>query len=235
MTTGGLGEPKKQQKGISLDRPVLRDQIREYLVNAILNGEYESGDRIVETRIAQQLGVSQGAVREAIRELEWMGFLETQPFSGSYVKELSVADLQEIYPVRAALEALGARLATTRLTDDQLEELDNLIKKMIAVSKQGDTRLMSELNYAFHRKIIEASCNSALIRSWRMFQFSYWTTVSTAELYHDLIFLAERHYPIMEALRSRDPQRAADAMHEHIIELIELVCQSQAKKSSQNT
>lgn len=233
MNSGGWGESDiKQQKGVSLDRPVLRDQIREYLVDAILNGEYNAGDRIVETRVAQQLGVSQGAVREAIRELEWMGFLETQPYSGTYVKDLSVADLQEIYPVRAALEALGARLAAPRLTEEQLQELEVLIDGMLAVGEQGDTRRMSELNFTFHRKIIEASGNSALIRSWSMFQFSYWTTVSTAELYHDLIFLAHRHDPVIKALRSRDPDRAAEAMHGHIIELVDLVCQSHAKKSS---
>ena len=229
MASVGWDETINQPTGSTLERPVLRDQIREYLVNAILNGEYNSGDRVVETRVAQQLGVSQGAVREAIRELEWMGFLETRPYSGTFVKDLSVADLQELYPVRAALEALGARLATPRLTEKQLQELDDLIEAMLEVGKQGETRQMSELNYSFHQKIIEASGNSALIRSWRMFQFSYWTTISTAELYHELVFLAERHYPIMEALRSRDPQRTAEAMHNHIIELIELVGQSKSK------
>ncbi len=229
MASVGWDETISQPIGSTLERPVLRDQIREYLVNAILNGEYNSGDRVVETRVAQQLGVSQGAVREAIRELEWMGFLETRPYSGTFVKDLSVADLQELYPVRAALEALGARLATPRLTEKQLQELDDLIEAMLEVGKQGETRQMSELNYSFHQKIIEASGNSALIRSWRMFQFSYWTTISTAELYHELVFLAERHYPIMEALRSRDPQRTAEAMHNHIIELIELVGQSKSK------
>lgn len=209
MTSSGWNESLDHIKGTTLERPILRDQIREYLVDAILNGEYNSGDRIVETRVAQQLGVSQGAVREAIREMEWMGFLETRPYSGTYVKDLSIADLQEIYPVRAALEALAAKLATPRITEQQIQELQRLIEDMLEVSQEGDTRGMSELNYTFHRKIIEASANSVLIRSWRMFQFSYWTTVSTAKLYHELVFLAERHYPIIEALRSRDSEKAS--------------------------
>jgi len=222
MNTGEWGNLAKKKKP-QLDRTVLRDQIREYLVDAILNGEYNAGDRIVETRVAQQLGVSQGAVREALREMEWMGFLETQPFSGTYVKDLSVADLQEIYPVRAALEALGARLAAPRLTDEQLDGLDSLLDEMIRVSEAGDTRGMVELNFAFHQTVINASENAVLIRSWSMFQFSYWTTVSTAELFDDLVYLAHRHRPVLEALRSRDPELAAQSMHDHIIELIDLV------------
>lgn len=227
MNAGEWGETTKGNKKPSLDRTVLRDQIREYLVDAILNGEYKAGDRIVETRVAQQLGVSQGAVREALRELEWMGFLETQPYSGTYVKDLSVSDLQEIYPVRAALEALGARLATPRLTDVQLDELEQLVGEMIRVSEAEDARRMVELNYAFHQTIINASDNSALTRTWSMFQFSYWTTISTAELYNDLVYLARRHHLVLEALRSRDPERAGQAMHNHIMELIDLVGRKQ--------
>lgn len=221
--SSGEWENSIEKKKSSLDRTVLRDQIREYLVKAILNGEYKAGDRIVETRVAQQLRVSQGAVREALREMEWMGFLESQPFSGTYVKDLSVADLQEMYPVRAALEALGARLAAPRLTDEQLDELAWMVDEMIRVSEAGDTRKMVELNFAFHQTIMNASNNSVLIHAWSMFQFSYWTTVSTAELFEDMVHLARRHLPVLEALRARDSELAAQSMHEHILELIDLV------------
>lgn len=219
----------KSNKSIQLERPVLRDQIREYLIDAILNGEYNAGDRIIETRVAQQLGVSQGAVREALRELEWMGFLETQPYSGTYVKYLGVADLQEIYPVRAALEALGARLATPRLTEVQLDEMAELVDEMVQVSEDGDARGMVERNFTFHQTMMKASGNATLFRSWSMFQFSYWTTITTVELQKDLVYLARRHYAIIEALRSRDPDRAARALHDHIMELVDLLSPREAQ------
>jgi DNA-binding GntR family transcriptional regulator len=223
MDTGEWANEVEQKKKPSLDRTVLREQIREYLVDAILNGEFNAGDRIVETRVAQQLGVSQGAVREALRELEWMGFLETEPFSGTYVKDLSIKDLLEIYPVRAALEALGAKLATPNLSESQFDELEQLIGEMMQASQAGNSRQMAAINYAFHQKIILASKNRVLIRSWSMFQFSYWTTVSTARLYSDLVYLARRHVIVLEALRSRDPERASQAMHDHIMELVDLI------------
>jgi len=217
-----------------LDRTILRDQIREYLIDAILNRQYKEGDRIVETRIAQQLGVSQGAVREALRELEWLGFLETKPYSGTYVKELSVDDLLEIYPVRAALEALGARLATPHFSKEELDNLQKIVDDMVAVSEAGDSHRMVELNYDFHQAIIEKAGNSILIHAWRMFQFSYWTSLSTAKLSGDLVYLASRHYLIIDALRSGNPERAAQASSDHIMELVYMINQSRGKSASQS-
>lgn len=223
METGEWVNGVNLKKRPSLDRTVLREQIREYLVDAILNGEFNAGDRIVETRVAQQLGVSQGAVREALRELEWMGFLESEPFSGTYVKDLSIKDLLEIYPVRAALEALGAKLATPNLTEAQFDDLEQLVEEMMQASEAGDSRKMAAINFAFHQMIINASGNRVLIRNWSMFQFSYWTTVSTARLHSNLEHLARRHYTVLEALRSRDPARASQEMHDHIMELVDLI------------
>lgn len=204
-----------------LDRRVLRDQVREYLVEAILHGAFKAGERIVETRIAQELGVSQGVVREALRELEWMGFIETKPYSGSSVRAITAKDLQEIYPVRAALEKLAIRLALPNLSDQDLKDLRKLVDDMVQVSKDGDVSGMVERNYNFHRIIVLNSRNSMLIRAWSIFQFSYWTTVATTELRDELVHLAERHYELVEALCSRDPEIAAQCMEHHILEMMD--------------
>jgi DNA-binding GntR family transcriptional regulator len=204
-----------------LDRRVLRDQVREYLVEAILHGAFKAGERIVETRIAQELDVSQGVVREALRELEWMGFIETKPYSGSSVRAISASDLQEIYPVRAALEKLAIRLAIPNLSDQDLRDLRALVDEMVVVSKDGDVSGMVERNYNFHRSIVLKSKNSMLIRAWSIFQFSYWTTIATTELRDELVHLAERHYDLVEALCTHDPEIAAQSMEHHILELMD--------------
>ena len=114
-------------------------------------------------------------------------------------------------------------LATPRLTDAQLDDLERLVEEMMQASQSGESRRMAAINFAFHQMIINASGNRALIRNWSMFQFSYWTTVSTARLYSDLEYLARRHYTVLEALRSRDPMRASQEMHDHIMELVDLI------------
>jgi DNA-binding GntR family transcriptional regulator len=95
---------------------VLRQQVKELLLERILSHHYAPGDRLVETRIAQELGVSQAPVREALRELETLRFVESAPFKGAWVREVSDRELAEIYPIRAALEDVAARAAAERLS-----------------------------------------------------------------------------------------------------------------------
>src|SRR3954453_647287 len=86
------------------ERRVLREDIRDRLMEEILNGRLAPGDRIVETRVARQFGVSQAPVREALRDLELFGFVVSSPFRGAIVREIPVEELVQIYPIRAMLE-----------------------------------------------------------------------------------------------------------------------------------
>jgi DNA-binding GntR family transcriptional regulator len=107
-----------------IERRVLREDIRDQLIESILGGHLAPGDRIVETRIAQQFGVSQAPVREALRDLELFGFIVTSPFRGAIVRQISVEELVQIYPIRAVLEGLAARDAAVRITDAGLKKLE---------------------------------------------------------------------------------------------------------------
>ena len=92
-------------------RSNFRAQIKDVILQRIVAGEYPPGARLVETRIAQELGVSQAPVREALRDLEQLGCIVHEPFRGCSVRAFSAEELLEAFPVRAALEALAARLA----------------------------------------------------------------------------------------------------------------------------
>ena len=95
----------------SLTRTVYREQIKEVLLERILDGVYPPGERIVETRVAREFGVSQGPVREALRELESLRLVVSEPFVGVRVRAVSPEELGEIYPVRSGLEEVAARTA----------------------------------------------------------------------------------------------------------------------------
>src|SRR5215210_9559727 len=103
---------------MSVNRPMLRDQIKDVIVERIIDGVYGPGERIIETRVAQEFGVSQAPVREALRELELLRLVVSEPFRGARVREVSAEELREIYPVRAALEEVAARSATPSLARD---------------------------------------------------------------------------------------------------------------------
>jgi DNA-binding GntR family transcriptional regulator len=179
-------------------RRVFREGIREQLIEDILSGRLPPGARIVETRLAQQLGVSQGPVREALRDLELFGFVVSSPFRGTQVRKISTEDLLEIYPVRAALEGVAARAAATRIDEATLAELEQLIDGMRDAASRKDQRAHVNADFSFHHAIVKASGNRITHRS--------------------LAEIGERHVPVLDALRTRDPVIAEAAMRRHIEE-----------------
>jgi DNA-binding GntR family transcriptional regulator len=130
-------------------RSNLREQIKGVILQRILDGEYPSGARIVETRIAQELGVSQAPVREALRDLEQLGCIVHEPFRGCSVRAFSADELLEAFPVRAALEALAARLAADRITEPELLRLAELLETMRwRITSLIDARRFERMNGA---------------------------------------------------------------------------------------
>jgi DNA-binding GntR family transcriptional regulator len=204
-------------------RSNLRAQIKDVILQRIVSHEYPPGARLVETRIAQELGVSQAPVREALRDLEQLGCVVHEPFRGCSVRAFSAEELLEAFPVRAALEALAARLAAERMTEDELLLLAELLERMRDAARRGDAHDQSQANASFHATIVRGARNATLERQWSFLEpFSRtYLTVSRPGL--DLKALSERHVPILDALRARDGDAAAGAMHRHLMDAAELL------------
>jgi len=198
-------------------RANLREQIKDVLLQRIVEGSYPPGSRIVETRVAQELGVSQGPVREALRDLEQLGCVVHEPYRGCSVRAFSVDELLDAFPVRAALEALAARLAAEHITDDELDALDELLDRMRVAARRGDAHDQSQANASFHATIVRAARNSTLERQWRMLEPFSRTYLTVSRPGTDLVHLSERHVPILDALRRREPDAAAEAMDDHLM------------------
>jgi DNA-binding GntR family transcriptional regulator len=196
-------------------RTNLRTQIKEILLERILNGEYKPGDRLVELQIAQEFGTSQAPVRESLRELEALGFVTTKPYSGTHIREVSKDELAEIYPVRAALEEVAARAAATHLAGN-VEALEAELAAMQREAQNGD--LLEEIRHdvAFHRLIIEASRNKVLLDTWKSLRIEARTLISAlaSEIKPDA--LVSMHRPILDALAEGDGEKAGRLIREHI-------------------
>jgi DNA-binding GntR family transcriptional regulator len=206
-----------------LGRRVFREEIRERLIEDILGGKLAPGARLVETRLAQQFGVSQGPVREALRDLELFGFVVSTSFRGTQVRQISTQDLLEIYPIRAALEGVAAHGAASRIDELTLTKLADLIDVMREAANNDDHRTVVEADGAFHRTIVEASGNRMLEHVWQTLRLSITTCVTHSVTHRSLHVIAERHVPLLEALRARDPERAEAAMRRHIEEASEWI------------
>ena len=197
-------------------RGVLREVIRERIVERILDGTYSPGSRIVESQLAHEFGTSQAPVREALRDLEGMRFIESQPHVGARVRAVTSEELGQIYPVRAALEEVAGREAAVRVTDEILAALAGELQAMRRAAEAGDVHEQLVHDARFHETIVEASGNQVLLEVWRSLRVEASTLVSVLKADSNLRMIAEMHRPVLSALQSRDPDLAGKEMRAHI-------------------
>jgi len=198
-----------------ISRTVLREQVKDLLLQRIASGELRPGDRIVETRVAAELGTSQAPVREALRDLELLRLVESEPFKGARVRGFGNAELVEVYPVRAALEELAAKEATRRLAGD-VSALEAEVEAMREAARRGDTTALVRHDIAFHRLVVESAGNPILEQCWKSLGVEgpititlYGTSVEPEEA-------AELHAPLPDASRSGKPGAAGRAARRHV-------------------
>jgi DNA-binding GntR family transcriptional regulator len=196
-------------------RTVLREQVKEILLERILRRELAPGERLVETRIAQELGTSQAPVREALRDLELLRLVESVPFRGARVRAVRDEDLLGVFPVRAVLEQLAAGQAARRANGD-VRPLEREVDGMAAAAKQGDWRTQVSHDVAFHRAMVQMAGNEALLQCWLVLGIEVSTAFGTYWTYFDQEELVEFHRPIMEAIRAGDAQRAGSEARRHV-------------------
>lgn len=204
-----------------LGRSVLADRVKEWLLEAILSGSYAPDSRIVETSVAKELGISQAPVREALRGLEALGIVEIAPFRGARVRRLEAAELLEAYVVRSTIEVLGARLAMSRLTDDDIAELEAIGEQMQRAASDGDGRALAVVDASLHERIMQLAGNRTLLRVWRSLEPLSRTFITLAGAGSDPEWSAALHDPILEAIRARDTDGVVRAIESHFEEVRE--------------
>ncbi len=207
-------------------REMLSSQIKDRILQLILEGDLQPGDRLVETRIAREFGVSQSPVREAIRDLAAVGFLEIVPFRGARVRQVTREEFLDDMEMRGELEAIAARRVGSRISELQLAQLRRLIDEMHAMAEAGDAHGQARKNTEFHRMIVTASGSDALLRAWTVlepFARTYMTAMAPGT---DLVWLGDRHTTIVDALEAGDSDHAASVMRQHATEARELLDRS---------
>ena len=186
----------------------------EGLRDAILRGDVEPGERLTLPQLSEALGMSATPIREALRALEAEGLVTSQPHRKFVVANLTAADAEEIYMLRAPMESLATRLAVPLLTAADLDRLERLQQEMAEAAAAYDDRGLTRANADWHLTLYTASGRRHLVRLilqlWMPFHWSgRWLGRRRAES-------LEEHARIMEAIDARDAETAARLMHEHI-------------------
>ena len=141
----------------------LREVVSETLRQAIKDGVLKPGERLMEIQLADELGVSRTPIREAIRKLELEGFVVMVPRRGTYVADISLKDIAQVFEIRSALEELAAGLAAERITPDELEYLERILVEINEYIDNDEFDKIVDADVRFHDVLYHASRNQRLV------------------------------------------------------------------------
>ncbi|MCO8273930.1 GntR family transcriptional regulator [Actinoplanes sp. TRM 88003] len=192
---------------MNLSRPTLSEGIRDGLVEMIVSGRIKTGERLIETRIAADFGTSQAPVREALRELEGLGLVESRPRRGRHVLPFVEQTLREAYVVRAALEETATRLAMLN-HKLPLEDMREDVADMRRSAAGEDVRAMGLASTRFHRRVVLAAGNFLLERAWEALQIEARTAITLMVAEPDLGHVADEHADLLAVLEAGDVEAA---------------------------
>jgi DNA-binding GntR family transcriptional regulator len=203
-------------RGITKTEP-LHSQVYTIVKEMIMEGKYLPGERLVETKVAEYIGVSRGTVREAFRMLTKDDML-VQNGNILLVYNPNAQDILDIYECRKSLESLSAKLAANNITEEQLNELEHIIDESKEALKKNDKQKLTNLNQQFHDIIACASLNKQLIKLFEVIKTKvlYIRNCILKERQESFLDLVNDHIQIYSALKDRNPLKAEEKMGEHI-------------------
>lgn len=203
---------------MGIHRTCMRDHIRNAIVSRILDGSTPPGTRLKEMTLAHEFNVSQAPVREALRELEAIGLLESERYRGTRVRSIELDELREAYELRAAIEESAARLAVPCSKTD-LDKLESDLKLMRRATRERDTDAYMDSAVNFHRHIVQMSGNRLYLRAWEHMAWDIRARIAVQRIGLYSLFTDERKQ-IVAALRSGDGERAGQLLRHIIGELL---------------
>jgi GntR family transcriptional regulator, gluconate operon transcriptional repressor len=207
-----------------LKRLSLPDEAAQMLRESIAAGKLAPGTRLVEADMAQQLGISRGTVREALRMLEGQGLVESIPGRGTYVARFSEQDVEEVYSLRSLLEQQAVRLLTSRATADDLVTMEQALTDMFEAASRGKAADLMDRDLEFHKLIWSLAGHRRLAHVLEDLssQIQMYLAIDT-QLYADLVAGIADHQGILDAIRAGSGELAAAKMAAHLKNAAEVV------------
>ena len=200
------------KKGIQ--RQSLTEQIKSILIERILDGTLSPGDRLKELQIAEEFGTSQAPVREAIRSLQALGYVQHIPHVGALIKTFSGKEIEEAHQIREALEGHCLILASVEL-DQLVTELTVHLDTMKKAMEDKDIKAFTFADNLFHRTIVKASGNNSMLDIWESLRIQFQVVATLLEASMPLDTLYGLHPPIVKALKSGRREDAGRFLAEH--------------------
>jgi DNA-binding GntR family transcriptional regulator len=200
-----------------IDQQTLRETVTNSVRQAILGGTLKPGSQINQVEVAAKLRVSRGPLREALRQLEEEGLVLSLPHKGTYVTQVTTADIEEVYSIRAVLETFAVRRAVEHATEDELDELSDIVCEMEKAAEIGDVSSLRALDLQFHLTICRAAHHQLLLQLWKSIELRVRRVLALRHgIYKDPRDIVGTHPDIARALQARDLAQATSLMGTHV-------------------
>lgn len=207
VTADARRPPRRRVRGSAV-----RERVREKLQRLILGGTFRPGTKLVQQRLAGQLGVCQSVIREALLEMQVCGLVETVYNRGMFVSQLDAKKLLESFDVREAHECLAVRLCCDRVTRNELRELADLAEQACELGEDGRYEEMAALDRELHQRLILLSGNGMLVRLSQ----NFWVLGKILRAGRNPRTVRNEHLSILKAIGLGEPEKAEQLMRKHI-------------------
>ncbi len=208
---------------MGINRGHSSEAVYQRLKNAIRKRYIKQGSQLIEGALAEQLGVSRTPVRSSIKQLESEGLVNIIPNRGAFVITPTFKEIEETFFVRSQMEQAAARLASAKITGDQLRQLNKLVQVEESVFNKDDPDAYYEINDALHSRIADISGNDVLAAYVKDLLDKTRTYLILFDPFSKLVLspTLEAHQAIIDALSEHDPNQAALAIEAHISSSVE--------------
>lgn len=195
------------------DLETIPAKICRVLREAIIKGDFQPGERLIQDELAKSLGVSRMPIREAIKQLEAEGYVTLEPHKGAVVRSFSIKELEELYFLRSKFEPLAVKESLKFINPNIIQQLENLVEQM---DETKEVSKFIELNIDFHNLLIKdcpwGKLNSFIKNLWTGFP------QQTPHMLPDQIEISKQeHKEMVEAIKNEDHQLVCDIMEKHIV------------------
>jgi DNA-binding GntR family transcriptional regulator len=208
----------------SIQRRTLHDELTERLKDLIFEGHLLPGQKIPERELCERFGVSKTPLREALKVLASEGIVTLRPNRGAIVSTLTVEELDELFPVIGALEALAGEIACSRITDAEVVEIRKRHDAMVGHWKRRNLQRYFARNREIHEAILDATRNETLKSTYRGLSGRVLRARYIANMSPDRWAQAvAEHEAIIEALSERDGRRLSEILKAHLANKLETV------------
>ena len=210
----------------AIETRTLRENVTDLIRQAIIEGQLPSGSELNQAQIAEKLGISRGPLREALGQLEQEGLIRNVPYKGVIITSLTPNYVRELYSLRSALETFALNRAIKYQQSSDLKSLKQLVKAMRQAAKANDERSLTDLDLSFHRSLIKMAKHDWLEHSWAPLEIGVKRCLyKRHKIYQSLDEVVGTHPALVEAIETRDTEKAMSILHDHILDAGEKICE----------